>query len=106
MITLPSSLRFHSLKEFVEGTKDMLIEEALQLAGAEHSALAAWIRATPAARRNYRPREIDKLVEYYWHLDLLLDRCESGSLSTHGYAAMLSEQAVKHWEQNARRKHS
>jgi hypothetical protein len=81
----------------------MLLDEALQLARTEHSTLSAWIRATPAARRNYRPREIDKLVEYYWHLDFLLHHCENGSSPSHGYAAMLSEQAVKQWDQNAKR---
>jgi hypothetical protein len=100
VITKLPSLRFESLKGFVEGTKDMLLDEAWQLARVEHATLHAWIAATPAAQRNYRRRELEKLVEYYWHLDVLINRCESGHSSTHGYAAMLSEQALKHWEQN------
>jgi hypothetical protein len=82
----------------------MLLAEALQLAGAEHATLAAWIAATPAARKGHRPPEINGLVDYYWHLDALLHRCQDGYSSAHGYAATLSEEALKHWSQNARRK--
>jgi len=83
---------------------NLLLEDAWQLAREEHAALAAWIKVTPAARKNYRPREIDRLVDYYWHLDLLLRHCEDGYSTTHGYAGLLSEQAVKQWNENARRK--
>ena len=103
MITKLPSLRFQSLRAFVEGTRDLLQDEACELARAERAALHAWIAATPAARKHYRSREIDKLVDYYWHLDLLLHHCETGSSPSHGYAAVLSEAAVKHWDQNARR---
>jgi len=101
--SLPS-LRFHSLLAFVDGTSEMLLDEAWQLARAEHAALAAWIKATPAARKNYRPREIARLVDYYWHLDFLIHRCQNGYSTAHGYAATLSEQALKQWDENARRK--
>jgi hypothetical protein len=103
MMTPPPSLRFQSLRGFVEGTRDLLQDEACQLARAEHSTLAAWIKATPAAQKGYRSREIDGLVDYYWHLDSLLHRCEDGYSSAHGYAAMLSEEALKQWDQNATR---
>jgi hypothetical protein len=103
VITPLPSLRFRSLRAFVDGTMDLLLDEAWTLARAEHAMLAAWIKATPAARKNYRPREIDSLIEYYYHLDLLLHRCQDGYSSAHGYAALLSEQAMKQWDQNAQR---
>ena len=100
MIPKPLLLRFESLRGFVEGTKAMLKAEAYPLAKAEYSILHAWIRVTPAAQKNYRPREIENLMDYYWHLDFLIHRCESGHSSTHGYAATLSEQALTQWAQN------
>lgn len=104
MITKLPSLRFQSLRGFVEGTRDMLQDEACQLGRAEHSTLAAWINATPAIRRNYRPPEIHGLVDYYWHLDALLHRCQDGYASARGYAATLSEEALKQWGENSRHK--
>lgn len=80
----------------------MLQDEACQLARADHAALHDWIGATPAAHKGYRPREIDCLVDYYWHLNSLIHRCEDGYPSTRGYAATLSEEALKHWAQNAK----
>lgn len=79
----------------------MLKSEAYPLAKAEYSILDDWIRATPAAQKSYRPREIENLRDYYWHLDFLIHRCERSHISTHGYAATLSEQALKQWAQNA-----
>jgi hypothetical protein len=96
------SLSFQSLRGFVDGTKGMLKDEAYQLAKAEHSTLFAWIKASPAVRQTYRPREIENLVDYYWHLDFLIHRCETGYPSTYGYAATLSEEALKQWGQNAK----
>jgi hypothetical protein len=81
----------------------MLQDEACQLARAERVTLHTWITATPAARKGHRPPQINCLVDYYWHLDSLLHRCEDGYSSTHGYAATLSEEALKHWHQNATR---
>jgi hypothetical protein len=100
VIPKPLSLRFESLRGFVEGTKGMLKDEAYQLAKAEYSTLYAWIEATPAAQKNHRPREIENFVEYYYHLNFLICRCERGYPSTHGYAATLSEQALKQWDLN------
>jgi hypothetical protein len=80
----------------------MLQDEACQLARAEHSTLHTWIGATPAARKNYRPPEIDRLVDYYWHLNSLLLHCQNGYSSGHGYAPTLSQEAVKQWGQNAK----
>lgn len=102
MIPQPPSIRFQSLRGFVEGTKGMLKDEAYQLAKAENSTLYAWIGATPAAQKSYRPREIENLVEYYWHLNFLIHRCERDYSSAHGYAATLSEEALKRWAQNAK----
>lgn len=102
MIPQPSSLRFQSLRGFVEGTKGMLKDEAYQLAKAENSTLYAWMEATPAAQKKYRSREIENLVDYYWHLNYLIHRCERGYSSAHGYAATLSEEALKQWAQNAK----
>lgn len=102
MISKPPSLRFQSLREFVEGTKGMLKDEAYQLAKAENSTLHAWIEATPAMQNKYRPREIENLMDYYWHLNSLIHRCEKGYSSAHGYAATLSEQALKQWAQNSK----
>ena len=82
----------------------MLKDEAYQLAKAEYSTLYAWIGATPAAQQRYRPREIENLVEYYWHLNFLIHRCERDYSSNHGYAATLSEEALKQWAQNANSK--
>lgn len=80
----------------------MLKDEAYQLAKAEYSTLDAWIGATPAAQKIHRSREIENLLEYYWHLDFLIHRCERGYPSAHGYAATLSEAALKQWGQNAK----
>jgi hypothetical protein len=102
MVPKPLPLRFESLREFVEGTSGMLKSEAYPLARAEYSILHAWISVTPAAQKNYRPRGIANLMDYYWHLDFLIHRCESGHSSAHGYAATLSEQALKQWAQNAK----
>jgi hypothetical protein len=81
----------------------MLQAEACQLARADHVTLATWIGATPAAQKGHRSPEIHGLVDYYWHLDSLLHRCADGFSSAHGYAATLSEEALKHWGQNAHR---
>jgi hypothetical protein len=80
----------------------MLQEEAYQLARAENSTLHAWIGATPDAQKKYRPRAMENLVEYYCHLNFLIHRCEKGYPSAHGYAATLSEEALKQWGQNAK----
>lgn len=80
----------------------MLKDEASELAKAEYSILHAWRAATPTAQKNHRPREIENLVEYYWHLNFLIQSCERGFSSSHGYAATLSEQALKQWAQNAK----
>jgi hypothetical protein len=95
-------LRFQSFRGFVEGTKGMLKDEAYQLAKAENSMLYTWIGATPAAQKNYRPPEVANLVEYYSHLNFLILRCERGYASAQGYAATLSEEALKQWAQNAK----
>jgi hypothetical protein len=97
MIPQTPSLRFQSLRGFVDGTKGLLKDEAYQLAKAENSTFCTWIWSTPAAQKKYRPREIENRVEYYWHLNFLIHRCERAYASAHGHAATLSEEALKQW---------
>lgn len=96
-------VRFRSLTEFVDSTKDKTIEQTKAIALAEYAIAGVWLdylRQFPQYEAN---QDYVRMVDYFDGLQRLLGRLERRPKKRDDYIQQQIERGLEQWSRNTKR---